>query len=160
MSLYSLSYLSNAVFFFSLYRVPIFLKQLFCLYALLWVTGSLRLAPLPLLKSTQSVSVSLCILYAAGFQNETNIIQAWNIVPIALYPTMCVSLVMILFSLAFLLTLFPSAYLSLSFVSTCSLLPPPFSTFVYLEGIQRSQQEERGLEVRLWWVDLSHWCWL
>lgn len=85
--------------FFSL-----FLKQILSLYAPLCVIGSLHLSPLPLLNpsivSICHFSFSLCTCYGHGCQSKTDVIQAWNIVPVTLYPTSCVSPVMILFSLA------------------------------------------------------------
>lgn len=93
-----------------------------------------------------------------GRQNETDVIRAWNTVAVALYPSLWASPASILFSLA----------TSPNSLSICAPLSSPlclhllsFSTFVYLEGIQSSQREEKeGLERRLGWADLFHWCWL
>lgn len=65
----------------------------------------------------------------------------------------------------FLISFFPS--FSFHLCTFLAPLSPPahcsclsFLLFVYLERIQSSQREGRGLELRLWRVDLSHWCWL
>lgn len=144
-------------FFFSLYHTAVFLKQFLCLYVSFFSHPSCLTSlfwTLLLSQRVISISFPVCVNFMdVVAKRKLKYCSCGSLSYLVCFPSDD-----LFFSFAFSPH---SLSICAPFSPLCLHLHLPlFSTFVYLKGIQSCQREERVLEMRLWRVDLSHWCWL